>query len=152
DVTVLTVERKDVPITAVYVAQTQSSQGVNIQARVSGWLAKPVCVEGSVVKAGQVLFQMDPKPFQAQLDAAQAALQRQQAAALVAQQNLDRTKPLTQQNALSQKDLDDATGQAPQTSAAVEQAKAQLDTARLNLSYTTIRSPVDGVSSYAIVA
>jgi len=152
DVTVLAVEHKDVPVTAIYVAQTQSSQGVNIQARVSGWLDKRMYQEGSVVKAGQVLFQMDPKPFQAQVDAAQAALERQQAAALVAQQNLARTKPLAQQNALSQKDLDDATGQAAQTSAAVEQAKAQLETAQLNLSYTTIRSPVDGVSSYAIVA
>jgi membrane fusion protein (multidrug efflux system) len=152
DVTVLPIERKDVPITAVYVAQTQSSQAVNIQARVSGWLDKRMYVEGSVVKNGQVLFQMDQKPFQAQVDSAQAALQRQQAAMQVAKANLDRTKPLTQQNALSQKDLDDATGQYEQAQAAVEQAKAQLVTAQLNLSYTTIRSPVDGVSSYAVVA
>jgi membrane fusion protein (multidrug efflux system) len=152
DVTVLTVARKDVPTTAIYVAQTQSSQGVNVQARVSGWLDKRMYVEGSVVKSGQVLFQMDPKPFQAQVDGQQAALQRNQAALQVAKANLDRTKPLTQQNALSQKDLDDATGQYEQAAAAVEQAKAQLETAQLNLSYTTIRSPVDGVSSYAVVA
>lgn len=152
DVSVLTVQHSDVPVTAIYVAQTQSSQAVNVQARVSGWLDKRMYVEGSVVKNGQVLFQMDPKPFQAQVDAAQAALDRQKAAAEVAKQNLARTKPLAQQNALSQKDLDDATGQAEQTAAAVEQAKAQLDTAQLNLSYTTIRSPVDGVSSYAVVA
>ncbi len=152
DVTALTVERRDVPITAVYVAQTQSSQAVNIQARVSGFLDKRVYVEGSLVKNGQVLFQMDPKPFQAQVDAAQAVLQRNQAAFEVAKANLARTKPLAQQNALSQKDLDDAQGQYEQTAAAVEQSKAQLDTAQLNLSYTTIRSPVDGVSSYAAVA
>ena len=95
---------------------------------------------------------MDQKPFQAQVDAAKAALARQQAAAEVAKQNLARTKPLAQANALSQKDLDDATGQAEQTRGSVEQAKADLDTAQLNLSYTTIRSPVDGVSSYAVVA
>jgi membrane fusion protein (multidrug efflux system) len=152
DVSALAVERKDVPITAIYVAQTQSSQAVNIQARVAGFLDKRVYPEGSVVKNGQVLFQMDQKPFQAQVDAAQAALQRQQAAMEVAKQNLDRTKPLAQQNALSQKDLDDAQGQYEQTAAAVEQAKAQLVTAQLNLSYTTIRSPVDGVSSYAAIA
>ena len=151
-VTVMNVERKDVPITGIYVAQTQSSQAVNIQARVSGFLDKRMYVEGSVVKAGQVLFQMDQKPFQAQVDAQAAALQRQQAALAVAKANLDRTKPLTAQNALSQKDLDDATGQFQQASAAVEQAKAQLEEANLNLSYTTIRSPVDGVSSYAAVA
>jgi len=152
EVTATTVERRDVPITAVYVAQTQSSQAVNIQARVSGFLDKRVYVEGSLVKKDQVLFQMDPKPFQAQVDAAQAGLQRNQAAFEVAKANLARTKPLAQQNALSQKDLDDAQGQYEQTAAAVEGSKAQLLEAQLNLSYTTIRSPVDGVSSYAAVA
>ncbi len=152
DVRVQTVERKDIPITAIYVAQTQSSQAVNVQARVSGFLDKRVYVEGSVVKAGQVLFQMDQKPFQAQVDAQAAALQRNQAALLVAEQNLARTKPLAQLNALSQKDLDNAQGQYEQSAAAVEQAKAQLEVAKLNLSYTTIRSPVDGVSSFAVVA
>ena len=152
DVTVLTVARADVPVTAVYVAQTQSVQAVNIQARVSGWLDKRVYTEGAVVKNGQVMFQMDPKPFQAQVDASKAALERQQAAMIVAKQNLDRTTPLAQQQALSQKDLDDATGQYAQAQAAVQQAQAQLETAQLNLSYTTIRAPVDGVSSYALVA
>jgi membrane fusion protein (multidrug efflux system) len=152
DVTVLTVQRADVPVTAVYVAQTQSVQAVNIQARVSGWLDKRVYTEGAVVKNGQVMFQMDPKPFQAQVDAAKATLERQQAAMVVAKQNLDRTKPLAQQQALSQKDLDDATGQYAQAQAAVQGAQAQLETAQLNLSYTTIRAPVDGVSSYSLVA
>jgi membrane fusion protein, multidrug efflux system len=147
----MTVAREDTPITAVYVAQTQSSQAVSIQARVSGFLDKRMYIEGSVVKAGQVLFQMDQKPFQAQVDAYAAALQRQQAAMQTAKANLDRTKPLAAQNALSQKDLDDATGQFQQSSAAVEQAKAQLEEAKLNLSYTTITSPVTGVSSFAAV-
>jgi membrane fusion protein (multidrug efflux system) len=151
-VTVLSVERKDVPVTALYVAQTQSSQAVNIQARVSGFLDKRVYIEGSVVRTGQVLFQMDQKPFQAQVDAQKAALQRNQAAFEVAKQNLARTKPLAQLNALSQKDLDDAQGQYEQSAAAVEQSKAQLTEAQLNLSYTTIVSPVDGISSYAVVA
>jgi len=151
-VTSLTVAARDVPISAEYVAQTQSSQAVNIQARVSGFLDKRVYVEGSVVKAGQVLFQMDQKPFQAQVDAQKAALARNQASMDVAQQNLARTKPLAALNALSQKDLDDATGQFEQSSAAVQQSKAQLQEAQLNLSYTTITSPVNGVSSYAAVA
>jgi membrane fusion protein (multidrug efflux system) len=151
-VTTLTVAARDVPVNAEFVAQTQSSQAVNIQARVSGFLDKRVYTEGAVVKAGQVLFRMDPKPFQAQVDAARAALQRNQAALQVAQANLARTKPLAEQNALSQKDLDDATGQAEQAAAAVAQANAQLEEAELNLSYTTITSPVDGVSSFAAVA
>jgi membrane fusion protein (multidrug efflux system) len=151
-VTTIAVAAKDVPVTAEYVAQTQSSQAVNISARVSGFLDKRVYTEGAVVKAGQVLFQMDQKPFQAQVDAAKAAMARNQAGMDVAQANLARTKPLAAQNALSQKDLDDATGQFEQASAAVQQSKAQLDEAQLNLSYTTITSPVNGVSSYAAVA
>jgi len=152
EVTVLTVTPRDVPITATFVAQTQSSQAVNIQARVSGFLDKRVYTEGSVVKAGQLLFQMDPKPFQTQVDAAAAALQRNEAALEVARANLARTKPLAEQNALSQKDLDDATGQYQQAAAAVAQSKAQLDSAKLDLSYTKVVSPVTGVSSYASVA
>ena len=152
EVTVLTVVPRDVPVAPVYVAQTQSSQAVTIAARVSGFLDKRVYTEGAVVKAGQVLFRMDQKPFQAQVDAAAAALQRNQAALDVAQANLARTKPLAEQNALSQKDLDDAQGQYEQAAAAVAQSKAQLESAQLDLSYTTITSPVDGVSSFAAVA
>ena len=152
DVTVLTVAPRDTPVSATFVAQTQSSQAVNIQARVSGFLDKRMYVEGSVVKAGQVMFQMDQKPFQAQLDAQQAALARNQASLDVAKANLARTKPLAEQNALSQKDLDDAQGQYDSAAAAVEQGKAQVQEAKLNLSYTTITSPVTGVSSFAAVA
>jgi membrane fusion protein, multidrug efflux system len=152
EVSTVTVKAGDVDISAEYIAQTQSSQAVNIQARVSGFLDKRVYTEGTVVKAGQVLFRMDQKPFQAQLDAANAALQRNQAALQVATANLNRTKPLAAKNALSQKDLDDATGQYEQAAAAVEQAKAQVETASLNLGYTVITSPVAGVSSYAVVA
>jgi multidrug efflux pump subunit AcrA (membrane-fusion protein) len=135
-VTTITVTAHDVPVDAEFVAQTQSSQAVNIQARVSGFLDKRVYTEGAVVKAGQVLFRMDPKPFQAQVDAAKAALQRNQAALAVAKANLDRTKPLTEQEALSQKDLDDAQGQYEQAAAAVEQAKAQLASANAEAART----------------
>ena len=152
EVTTIKVEPRDVPVTAEYIAQTQSSQAVNIQARVSGFLDKRVYTEGAVVKTGQVLFRMDQKPFQAQVDAAAAAMQRNQASLEVATANLKRTEPLAQQNALSQKDLDDAKGQYEQASAAVAQSKAQLDSAKLDLSYTIITSPVDGVTSYAAVA
>jgi len=152
EVTALTVVPRDVPIASVFVAQTQSSQAVNIQARVSGFLDRRVYTEGAVVKAGQVLFLIDQKPFQTQVDGAAAALQRNQAAHDVARANLERIKPLVAQNALSQKDLDDAQGQFEQTAAAVAQSKAALESARLDLSYTTIRSPVDGVSSFAAVA
>jgi membrane fusion protein, multidrug efflux system len=148
-VTVTEIVQKDVPVTFEYVAQTQSSHLVNIQARVSGFLDRRMYTEGAVVKEGQVLFQMDAKPFQVQFDQAKAALAKQEAALETARLNLERTKPLTEQNALSQKDLDDATGQYQSAAAATEQAKAQVESAKLNLSYTTITSPVTGVSSSA---
>ncbi len=152
EVNIIKVSRKDVPVAPEYVAQTQSSRLVNIQARVSGFLDRRMYVEGSIVKEGQVLFQMDSKPFKVQLDQAQAALAKQEAALETARLNLQRVKPLTEQNALSQKDLDDATGQYQSAAAATEQARAQVETARLNLSYTTITSPVTGVSSSALQA
>ena len=152
EVSTITVKPSDIEVTREYVAQTQSSQAVNIQARVSGFLDKRVYTEGSVVKAGDVLFRMDQKPFQAQVDAAAAAMQRNQAALQVATANLNRTKPLAEQNALSQKDLDDAQGQYEQAAAAVAQSQAQLESAKLDLSYTVISSPVDGITSYAEVA
>jgi membrane fusion protein, multidrug efflux system len=141
---------EDVPVNFEFVAQTQSSHMVNIHARVTGFLDKRVYTEGAIVKEGQVLFQMDAKPFQAQLNQAKAALSMQKATLETARSNLARTRPLAEQNALSQKDLDDATGQFESAAAAVEQYSAQVDTAQLNLSYTTISSPVSGVTSAAL--
>ena len=115
----------------------------------AGFLDKRVYTEGAIVKEGQTLFLMDQKPFKAQLDQAQAALAEQQAALDVARKNLARVKPLAAANALSQKELDDATGQFQTASAAVAQAKAVVEQAQLNLSYTVIKSPVDGITSYA---
>lgn len=149
-VTVMDVVAKDTPVSAEFVAQTQSSRQVNIYARVSGFLDRQLYTEGAMVKAGQLLFQIDPKPFQVQLDQAAAALARQEAALEVARSNLARTKPLAAEDALSQKDLDDATGQFESAAASVEQAKAQLESAKLNLSYCTIASPVDGVTGAAL--
>jgi membrane fusion protein, multidrug efflux system len=149
EVTAVTVRAKDVPVSFEFVAQTQSSRQVNIQARVSGFLEKRVYTEGSMVREGQVLFLMDARPFQVQVDAQSAALARQQASLEVARADLERTKPLAAQDALSQKDLDDANGQFLAAAAAVEEAKARLETARLNLSYCTIVSPVAGITGAA---
>ncbi|MEN6308970.1 MAG: efflux RND transporter periplasmic adaptor subunit [Anaerohalosphaeraceae bacterium] len=149
DVTIMTVVPRDVPITPEYVAQVQSSRPVNIQARVNGFLEKRVYTEGEIVKEGQTLFLMDQKPFQAQLDQANAALARQEAAFEIARKNLERVQPLVAADALSQKDLDEAKGHYESTAASVEQAKAAMEQARLNLSYTVITSPVTGITSSA---
>jgi len=149
-VTVMEVALEDVPVTFEFVAQTQSSHLVNINARVNGFLDRRIYTEGEIVKQGQVLFLMDPKPFQAQLAQAMASLAMKKASLETARSNLLRTKPLAEQNALSQKDLDDANGQFESAAAAVEESKAQVETAQLNLSYTTITSPVAGITSAAL--
>jgi membrane fusion protein (multidrug efflux system) len=149
EVTVMTMQPTAAPARFQFVGQTESSQQVEIRARVSGFLERRVYQEGTSVKAGQVLFEIDKKPFQAQLQAARAELAQQQARLLVAKQNLARVKPLAKENALSQKDLDDATGQEQAASAAVEAAKANVVNAELNLGYCTITSPVSGLSSFA---
>jgi membrane fusion protein (multidrug efflux system) len=151
EVYVQKVEAKDVPVSFQYVAQTESSHEVEIRARVVGFLDRRVYTEGAMVKTGDVLFLMDPKPFQAQVDDAAAALARQKAALETARLNLARVKPLVEQDALSKKQLDDATGVYESYGAAVEQAKAQLTQAQLNLSYCTITSPVDGAAGAALV-
>jgi membrane fusion protein (multidrug efflux system) len=151
EVTAITVTPRDTPVSFEYVGQTQSSHQVQIRARVAGFLDRRIYTEGAMVKAGDVMFQQDPKPFQAQLQAAKGALAEQQARLQTANDNLAQVKPLTALNALSVKDLDDATGQQQAAAAAVETAKANVETARLNLGYTTITTPVTGLSSFARV-
>lgn len=149
EVTVIKIEPRDTPIVYEYIAQTQSPREVNIVARVNGFLDKQAYTEGDLVKEGQVLFQMDQKPFIAALNEAQAGMEKAKAAHDTAVANLNRVKPLAAQNALSQKDLDDSTGNEQATAAQLAAAKANVDTAKLNLSYTTISSPLNGVSAAA---
>ena len=151
EVTAQNVVARDTPVTFEYVGQTQSSRQVQIVARVSGFLERRVYTEGSFVKAGQVMFQQDARPFQVQVDAAKAALAEQQARQNVADDNLARVKPLAERKALSQRELEDAIGAAASAAAAVEVAKANLEQAKLNLSYTTITTPVSGLSSFSKV-
>jgi membrane fusion protein (multidrug efflux system) len=151
EVTVIKVTPRDTAVGFEYVGQTESSRQVEIVARVNGFLEKRVYQEGSLVRAGQVMFRQDTKPFQAALDSAKAALAQQDARLQVARSNLERVKPLAAKNALSQKDLDNAIGQDQSAAAAVESAKADVDQAQLNLGYTTIFTPVTGLSSYARV-
>ena len=151
DVTVVKAVPRDTSVAYEFVGQSESSHQVQIRARVNGFLDRRLYTEGSMVKAGQQLFQQDPKPFQAQLDAAKGALAEQQARLQTANDNLAQVKPLAALKALSQKELDDATGQQQAAAAAVQVATANVETARLNLSYTRITTPVTGLSSFARV-
>lgn len=145
-----TVTPRSIPYTPTFVAQTESSRQVNIVARVSGFLERIAYQEGDLVKQGQLLFTLDPKPFQAQLNQANGELQSQEARLATAQSTFDRVKPLAEQEALSQSDLDKAKGDLDAARAAVFSARAKVEEAKLNMGYTTIASPVTGLASRAL--
>jgi membrane fusion protein (multidrug efflux system) len=146
-VTVVTVQPTTIPYVMSFVAQTESSRQVDIVARVSGYLDKIAYQEGELVKEGQVLFELDPKPFRAQLDAARGELLAQQARFTTAKANLDRVKPLVALDALSKADLDRSQGEYDSANAAVFAAQAKAREQELNLGYATILAPVTGLAS-----
>jgi membrane fusion protein (multidrug efflux system) len=141
--------RKDVPIYTEWVGTTDGLVNATIQAQVTGYLVKQNYREGERVQKGQVLFEIDPRTFQAAVDAAKGSLAQAEARWETAKANLQRIRPLAAKNAVSQKDLDDNIGAEQSTRASVESAKAQLDAAQLNLGFTRIASPVDGIAGIA---
>ncbi len=149
EVTAVKITPRDIPVEFEFIGQTESSHQVEIRSRVDGFLEKRLYEEGEIVKAGQVMFQMDRRPFEASLQEAKGELAQQEARLANAKANLARIKPLAEKNAVSKKDLDDAIGNERVSQAAVIAAQGKVRQAELNLSYTTIRSPVTGLSSRA---
>ena len=149
EVSVMMAEPRDIPVYTEFVGKTISSRRIEIRSRVEGFLEKRLYEEGAMVQEGQVMFQMDRKPFEAQLNAAKAELAQQLARFTNAEANLARVKPLAEQNAVAQKELDDAISMFRSSAAAVEAAQAKVIQAELDLGYTDIYSPVTGISSYA---
>jgi membrane fusion protein (multidrug efflux system) len=148
-VSIIEVQPENTPATFEFTGKTASSRQVQINARVEGYLDQIAYEEGSMVRTGQLLFQIDPKPFQASLDSTKANLAQQEALLTRAQQTLARVKPLAKQNAVSQQDLDNAIASELAATAQVQAAKANVEQAKLNLGYTTIKSPLNGLSSSA---
>ena len=149
EVTAVKVEPRDVPITFEWLAQTESSRQVEIRSRVAGILEKRVYKEGAVVQEGQVMFEMERKPFEAKLDGANAELGVGEARLANARQKLERVQDLSEKNVVSRQALDEAVNAEREAAAAVLAAKAKVAEAELNLSYTTIRAPITGLSSFA---
>ncbi len=147
EVTVVSAAPQTTPATFEFTGKTESSRSVEIRARVEGYLDKIAYTEGDLVRTGQLLFQLDPQPFQAALDNAKGDLARAEAQLANARATLARVRPLAKANALSQKDLDDAVAAERSAQAQLQSAKAQVRTAELNLGYTSIKSPLDGLSS-----
>src|ERR1700723_868121 len=191
DVQVAQVQQRDVPIYGEWIGTLDGLVNADIKAQVTGYLLDQAYQEGTFVKKGQLLFQIDPRPFQAALDLAlgqqaqsegqlaqaRAELAQAQAQVSVAEANqrrtqldVDRYTPLAQQQAITQQDLDNATqnnlaakaqvqsaqaqvetarAQIIAANAAVEASKATAETARINLGFTRLTSPIDGIPGIA---
>jgi len=143
------VVQKDVPIFAEWVGTLDGMVNATIRAQVQGYLIKQNYKEGDPVKKDQVLFEIDPRTFQATLDQAKGELGRTEARWNQTKANLARIKPLAAQNAVSQKDLDDAIAAEQSAQASVQSAKATYDKAALDLGFTKITSPIAGISGIA---
>lgn len=143
-VTVAPVESETVPIYLDYVGTTDSIQTVDINARVEGFLIKRAFEDGADVKEGQLLFVIDPRPFEADLAAAQAQLSESRASLSYALEQVRRYEPLVGKQYITQDTYDGYVTQAEENRAAVEAAQANVTQARLNLGYCTMYSPFDG--------
>jgi len=149
EVEVVQVSQQDIPTVHEWVGTADGLVNATIRAQVTGYLIKQSYNEGDLVKKGQVLFEIDPRPFKAALDQAEGSLAQMEALFQNARANLSRVKLLASQNALSKKDLDDAVASESSTKAQVLSARAAVENARLNLGFTKITSLIDGMAGIA---
>jgi membrane fusion protein (multidrug efflux system) len=163
DVEVAEVEREEVPIYGEWIGTLDGLVNADVRAQVTGYLLKQRYQEGAFVKQGDLLFQIDPRPFQAALDQAQGQLAQAQAALANAQAvqrrselDVERYTPLAKEQAVSQQDLDNAVQNNLAALASVETARAQIktyeasvETAKINLDFTRLVAPIDGIAGQA---
>lgn len=142
-----TVRTRNVEVYGEFPGKIRAQQFVEVRARVEGYLEKMMFAEGTRVNKDQVLFIIDPKQYKAQVDRAEALVAKNKAIALKAERDLARIKPLFEQKAASQLDLDNAVAAYESAKADVNVSEANLTEARLALSYTTVRSPISGYIS-----
>ncbi len=144
---VVTVRPQSIPLTHDLVGRISATRQADVRARVPGVLQKRLYKEGSLVKEGQVLFQIDPAPLKAALDAAEAALAQAEATATNSHVTAERNRKLISSGLVSRSDLDNAEASERSSSASVQQAKALVESARINLGYTSVRAPIAGRAS-----
>ncbi len=163
-VSVVTLAPRDLPVSYEYTGQTAGYRDAEVRARATGILLKRLYTEGAPVKAGQVLFQIDPAPFEANLERARADQARAEADLAAARSDLERIrkdvarlKPLAEARAVSQKSLDDAVSAKSgaesrilAAEAALLASKAQVTQAGLDLGYTRVTAPIGGLSGRAL--
>lgn len=148
-VMVAEVKQGDVPLYGEWVGATEGMVNAQIRAQVTGYLIAQKYEEGSFVKKGQLLFQIDPRTFEAAVAQAKGQLAQGQASHITAKANLEKILPLAKVGAVSAKDRDDAIGSEASTAAQVASAKAALQKAELDLEFTRITSPINGIAGIA---
>lgn len=148
-VSVLTVEPERVALTSEWIATLDGYVNAQIRPQVSGYLVKRNYEEGAVVRKGQVLFEIDPRPFEATLAQSQAQLGQAQAQLGKTERDLTRDRPLAEQHAIPQSQLDNDIQANLAAQAAVKSAEAAIQTAQLNVGFTKVTSLIDGVAAIA---
>ena len=148
-VSVFKAEQSDVPVTGEWVGTLDGFVNAQIQPQANGYLVRQDYREGSQVEKGQVLFEIDPRPFEAALHQAAGQLGQAQAQLALATINVNRDTPLAEAHAIAQSQLDNEVQQKAQAQATVETAQAAVDTAKLNLGFTQVRSLITGVAGQA---
>ena len=151
EVEVASVVQKDVPIYSEWVATLDGYVNEQIQPQVTGYVIRQTYKEGSFVRKGQILFQIDPRPFQALLDQANAQLAQAQAQLGKTEMDVGRDTPLAKARAIAQSQLDNDVQANRAAQAAVKAAEAQVEQAKLNLEFTDVKSLIDGISGIAQV-
>ena len=150
-VTVVKAEQSDVPLTGEWVGTLDGFVNAQIQPQANGYLISQNYREGSQVEKGQVLFEIDPRPFEAALQQAQGSLGQAQAQLALAEINVNRDTPLAAERAIARSQLDNDTQQKAQAEATVKSAEAAVATANLNLGFTKVRSLISGVAGQATI-
>src|SRR5580698_197309 len=148
-VTFVKANPSDVPVTGEWVGTLDGYVNAQIQPQASGYLIRQAYHEGSQVEEGQVLFEIDPRPFEAALEQAQGQLGQTQAQLALAQINVNRDTPLAEAHAIARSQLDNEVQQKAQAEASVKTAEAAGATANLNLGFTQVRSLISGVARQA---
>lgn len=151
EVEVLAAQPVDVPVTRSYPGRLAATLTAQVRARVTGIVLQRVYREGTDVKAGDVLFKIDPAPLQASLRQAQGQLAQAQATARNANLNATRSKELGARGVLAKQDVDNAIAAAAEANAAVKAAQASVENARINLGYATVTAPISGRAGRANV-
>lgn len=150
-VSVVTVHRASVPISVELPGRTSAYLVAQVRARVDGIVLRREFVEGGDVKAGQRLYQIDPAPYVAALNSAEAAVQKAQATLASTTAQAERYKVLVAENAVSKQEYDNAVAAQGQSAADLATGKAAVDAARINLGYTSVVSPITGITGISLV-